>query len=107
MSGSFNRLGNLQLLIDTVRPEVQTSGWTEGETFAENVPVLNLVCKDDLGVITRFRAELDGHWILFEQKGSRYWYSFDGHCAPGRHRLSVAVADVAGNETKKIFSFTK
>ena len=105
MEGSFNRLGTLQLLIDTIRPTVETSGWIDGETFAANVPALNLVCKDDLGLISRFRAELDGHWLLFEQKGSRYWYTFDGHCPAGRHQLSVVLADVAGNETKKIFSF--
>jgi hypothetical protein len=105
MSGSFNRLGNLQLLIDTIGPVVQASGWTEGQVFPADTPALSLLCKDDLGGVVSFRAELDGHWILFEQKGNAFRYDFDRHCPAGAHRLVVRVSDVAGNETRKVFSF--
>lgn len=107
MSGSFNRLGDLQLLIDTLAPQVQASGWTNGQSFPANAAALSLVCKDEGGMIARFRAELDGHWILFEQKGIQFRYDFDGHCLAGPHRLLVSVTDVAGNETRKVFSFIK
>ncbi|HWK06554.1 MAG TPA: M23 family metallopeptidase [Puia sp.] len=107
MSGSFSRLGDLQLLIDTMAPQVQPSGWTDGQVFPANAPALNLICKDEGGMVARFRAELDGHWILFEQKGIQFRYDFDGHCPAGRHRLLVSVTDVAGNETRKTFSFIK
>ncbi|HEX9511563.1 MAG TPA: M23 family metallopeptidase [Puia sp.] len=107
MSGSFSRLGDLQLLIDTMAPQIEAFGWTEGQRFPADAPALNLICKDEGGMIARFRAELDGHWILFEQKGVRFRYDFDGHCPTGPHRLWVSVTDVAGNETRKAFSFSK
>jgi hypothetical protein len=107
MGGSFNRLGNLQLLVDTTGPTVQASGWSEGAVFAGDAHCLSLLCKDDLGLVARFRAELDGHWLLFEQKGNLFWYDFDEHCSAGPHRLTVTVRDVAGNETRKDFTFVK
>ena len=107
MSGSFNRLGDIQLLIDTMAPLVQPLGWVDGQTFPADAPALSLSCKDEMGMIARFRAELDGHWILFEQKGFQFRYDFDEHCPAGLHRLKVSVADIAGNETIKTFSFIK
>ena len=107
MSGSFNRLGDLQLLIDTTAPLVQPLGWVDGQTFPADAPALILLCKDERGMIARFRAELDGHWILFEQKGFQFRYDFDQHCPAGRHRLKVSMADIAGNETIKTFSFIR
>lgn len=107
MSGSFNRLGDVQLLVDTMAPVVQASGWMEGQVFSSDARYLQLVCKDELGMVARFRAELDGHWILFEQKRMVFRYAFDEHCPAGRHQLLVTVSDVAGNETRKLFSFLK
>ncbi|MES1159378.1 MAG: hypothetical protein ABUM51_01340, partial [Bacteroidota bacterium] len=94
-------------LVDTAGPMVQASGWTEGETFVADARSLSVLCKDDLGQVARFRAELDGHWLLFEQKGNLFWYNFDEHCSVGPHHLVVTVWDVAGNETRRDFSFTK
>ena len=34
-------------------------------------------------------------------------YTFDGHCAPGKHVLRVTAEDVAGNRTTKEYRFTR
>jgi Peptidase family M23 len=107
MSGSFNLLGTIQLLIDTVAPTVDCYGWEEGQAFSANPAELVLQCRDDLGVVAGFRGELDGHWILFARKGDRFTYTFDEYCPPGRHKLIVTVKDEAGNETRKSLAFTK
>ena len=44
---------------------------------------------------------------LFEKKGDLFTYRFDEYCKPGRHKLLVTVADVAGNITSKTFVFEK
>ena len=67
-----------------------------------------LRCKDDLGEIDSFRAELDGEWLMFAKRsGDRFIYTFDEHCAKGSHTLKVTVADVAGNVKTETYSFRR
>lgn len=97
MTASFNELGTVQLLIDTVSPQIMIKEETEKIT---------VTVADNLGEISDFTATLDGQWILFSQKGNVFTYEFDGHCKPGRHRLNLKVTDVAGNMAEENFSFT-
>jgi hypothetical protein len=106
MSASFNQFGTVQLLTDTMAPQVNTLGWPESQVFTGKEP-LQLVCSDNLGSIARFRAALDGKWLLFSQKGHVFTYVFDKRCAPGRHWLTVQVTDVAGNVTRQRFSLVR
>jgi hypothetical protein len=105
MTGSFNRLGDLQLLIDTISPTIEPQGWTDGQVFSVDSNSLTLFSKDDLGMVGTFRAELDGHWVPFARKGGYFTYTFDENCSPGRHRLNIVVKDVAGNQTRRVFQF--
>lgn len=107
MTARFNRFGTVQLLIDTVPPVIQISGWKDGQKFSAATKTLRLLCKDDVDDVTDFRAELDGKWLLFEQKGNIFTYRFDEHCMAGNHQLNVMVKDIAGNTTQKTFSFVK
>jgi hypothetical protein len=64
--------------------------------------------KDDLGVIRRFRAELDGQWLCFSNdKYLDFIYNFDKHCSRGKHVLKVTAEDVAGNKTTREYTFTR
>jgi len=107
MSGSFSRLGTVQLLVDQVPPAISTIGWTDGQTFPHDATGLSIAARDNLGAIAAFRGELDGHWIPFSLKANNFTYAFDTTCAPGKHRLSITVTDVAGNATNQVFSFIK
>ncbi len=104
MLGYFMELGNVQLIIDTIAPEVV---FTEGDKtlFAGDAKALHIVCKDNLGDIYFFRGELDGHWVLFEKKGDRFTYFFDEHCKPGNHVLTITAGDKANNITQERYTF--
>jgi hypothetical protein len=89
MRGAFDELGTVQLLVDTMAPVVE---WR-----SESAGSISVFVSDNLSEVAGFRAELDGNWVLFDQKGGLYTYHFDENCKPGRHVLKVTVKDVSGN----------
>lgn len=105
MQGKFNRLGEVQLLVDTEAPVIIPVGWKDGSVFSSQP--LKLKCTDNLDAIGSFRAELDGDWLMFSKKGDYYTYHFDEHCSTGKHTLAVTVTDIAGNETQRSFELIK
>jgi hypothetical protein len=107
MSAKFTRLGFVQLLVDNVAPTITLVGWKSG-SFLSAAKNLVLKCKDDLGEIDSFRAELDGQWLMFAKRaGDSFIYTFDEHCLKGSHTLKVTVADVAGNITNATYTFKR
>ena len=63
MRGTFDELGTVQLLVDTMAPVIE---WQECRPDQSRSAVL---VKDNLSEVAGFRAEIDGHWVLFDQKG--------------------------------------
>lgn len=106
MTAKFNRLGFVQLLVDTIPPVIKPIGWVNAAKFT-NQKTLRLRCTDELDEIENFSAALDGQWLLFAKKGDDFIYSFDQYCKPGAHALTVTVTDKAGNIATKIFQLTK
>lgn len=106
MNASFNRLGSLQLVIDTVPPTIEFSNLKKDSVF-DNETVLLIEATDNLSSIQKFRAELDGHWLMFSRKDNYFIYTFDERCPLGKHELSVYVEDESGNAQKQTISFTK
>jgi hypothetical protein len=104
--GSFDELGDLSLIIDTVAPLITPVGWKNGSVFKGSRNLV-LSCKDDQSRIETFRAELDGSWLMFSRKNDYFTYTFDEHCSPGGHNLVVTATDVAGNITSRSFNFVK
>lgn len=103
---TFNKLGNVQLITDTVPPAITPAGWKNGQVFASQTS-LRVRCSDNVDEIKHFSATLDGEWILFTHSTSDYIYTFDTHCPNGNHVLVVTAEDIAGNSTVKTFQFTK
>ena len=107
VNAKFNKLGFVQLLIDNVAPTIIPSGWKNGSLLS-SAKTLMLRCKDDLGEIDSFRAELDGQWLMFAKRSAdRFIYTFDEHCPKGTHTLKVTVTDVAGNITTATYKFKR
>jgi hypothetical protein len=107
MSAKFNKLGFVQLLVDNVVPTITPVGWKNGAILSA-AKRLVLKCKDDLGEIDSFRAELDGQWLMFAKRtGDNFIYTFDEHCSKGSHTLKVTVTDVAGNITTTTYTFKR
>lgn len=95
-------LGDYCIMVDTIPPTIQLTtfksvmkgykkmAFTISDNFAtaRNVPRL------------RYRAEVDGQWILMEHDAKKRLIShtFDGTIKPGTHRLKLTVTDAMGNE---------
>jgi hypothetical protein len=103
---SFNRLGTLQLMIDTVPPKIKPIGWSDSCHFA-NETEIKLEVKDGLTSIRKFGATLDGDWLMFSRKNDEYVYHFDNHCSLGWHNLHVIAEDECGNIVEEHFTFDK
>jgi len=105
MCGSFTEFGTAQLLIDTISPLISLQ---EGNNciLPKGQTALHVLYHDNTGEAAFFRAELDGHWALFEKKGDRFTYNIDEYCKPGQHTLQVTAGDKAGNVTIQAFRFT-
>ncbi|HEV3413318.1 MAG TPA: M23 family metallopeptidase [Puia sp.] len=106
-SARFREFGSFQLVYDTVPPVILPIGPLEAADLSHATRIAFSV-KDDLGTLSRFRAELDGRWLCFtNDKGLSYIYKFDEHCPPGPHTLKVTVEDVAGNRSEKEYHFNR
>ncbi|QEC68461.1 M23 family metallopeptidase [Panacibacter ginsenosidivorans] len=106
MTAKFNRLGFVQLLLDTITPVIKPIGWVNGTKFTTQ-KTLRLRCTDELDEVEKFTATLDGQWLLFAEKNDDFIYSFDQYCKPGTHILVVTVTDKAGNIAKQNFKIIK
>ena len=106
LTGSFDELGDVSLLIDTIAPKIFTINWKNGTVFSAQKSLI-LKCTDDVSKIANFTAKLDGKWLLFNKKTDFFIYNFDEHCSTGNHTLIIKATDVAGNEATQTFTFTK
>ncbi|RMF00787.1 MAG: hypothetical protein D6772_05845, partial [Bacteroidetes bacterium] len=96
------KFGNYTIMVDTVAPVVvahrfqrDMRGW-EAFSFkiTDNFPTAGKANT------LRFRAEVDGQWILMEYdlRTDRLFHKFDGRISRGKHQLRLRVQDDRGNE---------
>lgn len=103
----FRNFGDFQLMADTIPPTITAVGIKENANLAR-AGSISFVVKDNSDEFKNFRAELDGKWLRFtNDKGRKFTYKFDEHCLPGQHELKVRIEDEAGNETSKVFRFSR
>lgn len=100
----FRDFGSFQLVADIQPPVI--SGLQEGASLSKASKMVIYV-KDDNGQTNGFRAELDGKWLRFVQRGNSFTYVFDDKCLAGEHELKISVNDEAGNNTTRLITFTK
>ncbi|TWF44257.1 peptidase M23-like protein [Chitinophaga polysaccharea] len=103
--GTFRDFGNFHLEVDTIAPKVTPLGVKPGANLAKATKIA--FAMNDASGIQRYRAELDGKWLLFSRRGNVLTYTFDEHCQPGTHVLVMKVTDVAGNEGTYRLSFKR
>jgi murein DD-endopeptidase MepM/ murein hydrolase activator NlpD len=102
-TGAFNRFGVLVLMQDTVPPTIITS-WKDSAVFYRNGSI-SFSVKDGISSVEKVRAELDGNWLMFENRGNSYTYKIDEYCSLGNHQLKIIATDLVGNETTRIYQF--
>jgi murein DD-endopeptidase MepM/ murein hydrolase activator NlpD len=102
-SADFRDFGLFQLIADEQPP--QLSGFPGASLTSASK--ISIYVKDDNNLIKNFRAELDGKWLRFVQRGNTFTYQFDEKCSRGEHQLKISVEDEAGNKTVQNYSFTR
>ncbi|MBG9375339.1 M23 family metallopeptidase [Panacibacter sp. DH6] len=106
MSVKFNRLGLVQMLLDTVPPLITPVGWGNGSKFSARQSI-RLRCTDEYDEVESFTATLDGQWLLFAKKNDDFIYSVDDYFTTGKHTLKVVVTDKAGNVNTKEYTLVR
>jgi murein DD-endopeptidase MepM/ murein hydrolase activator NlpD len=105
--GKFRELGNFQLVVDMVSPEIVPVGFSDGANLS-SASRLVFTVKDDFEKWKVVRTELDGKWLRFSNdKGKSFVYKFDEKCGVGEHNLRIVAEDEAGNRTDKTFKFIR
>lgn len=105
-TGKFRDFGNFHLEADTIAPKITMLGAAKNGSKLSKAAKLIFSMNDASG-IKSYRAELDGHWLMFSRKSNVITYTFDEHCPPGSHNLKLTVTDIAGNVSTKTFNFTR
>jgi murein DD-endopeptidase MepM/ murein hydrolase activator NlpD len=102
----FRELGEFWLEVDEVPPTIAISGVKDSSIVFAGTKIVCTVA-DNKKEVKKFRAELDGNWLMFTGLGPVFRYSVDEHCPPGEHELKFIVEDEAGNITELILHFTR
>ena len=102
---SFREFGSFQLLADEKPPVIQFVGLTDGARVTG--PRIVVTVDDDHKTVRNFRAELDGRWLMFSQRGRTFTYRIDERFTPGKHSLRVSVEDEAGNKSVRTIELTR
>lgn len=102
----FWNLGNFSIQADTIPPLITPLNIHDGANLSKANDIRFRITDDKSGVAS-YRAELDGKWLLFGQKGNVIYYNFDTHCPAGEHTLKLTVTDATGNQSVKIYHFKR
>lgn len=102
---SVRAFGDYWLEADTSAPVVKAMGAVSG--ILKGKKNIAFSAMDATTSVKSLRGEVDGRWVLFEQHGHVWTHVFDERSPPGKHTLTIHAVDELGNETRKLFSFTR
>lgn len=103
-SAVFREFGTFQLVADDQPPVI--SGLAQGADLSKSQKI-TIYIRDNFDQVKDFRAELDGKWLRFVQRGNTFTYKFDEICQQGEHVLKISVHDEAGNKAVQEFRFRR
>jgi hypothetical protein len=106
VKADFRDFGYFSIQTDNVPPDITPLNIHDGSDLSKATQI-NFRIMDGKSGIRSYRAELDGKWLMFGQKGSTIYYTFDEHCPKGEHTLKLTVMDAAGNRAVKIYHFKR
>jgi hypothetical protein len=101
----IRNFGEYRLVADKEPPVVKALQKNGADLSRANF--ISFSAKDGITSVKKFRAELDGKWICFEQKGDTFVYEFDEYCPKGKHNLVVTATDENNNTQTTRFNFTR
>ncbi|MCX6295756.1 MAG: M23 family metallopeptidase [Bacteroidetes bacterium] len=103
--------GNFAISIDTISPKIKPAF----KIIKGKIPdlskskTLGILVSDNLSGIRKYRATIDGKWVLceYEFKQNLLFYTYDDTIIPGLHEFKVEVCDDKGNCSTLIFIFKR
>jgi Peptidase family M23 len=97
--------GTYWLDIDTIPPVIESM--QRKQSNLSRAKQISFTVRDNVTSVKAFSGYLDGKWICFEQHGDDFFYTFDGHCSKGKHKLIFKAEDENGNAAAYELNFTR
>lgn len=105
-------LGKYYIGIDTIAPRLKAPVKNQKDTAIldlRKATSLAVIARDDLSGIKKYRATVDGNWVIceYELKQDLLFYKFDETLAAGIHNFYLEVTDDKGNRSNLLISFKR
>lgn len=101
-------LGDFCIMVDTIPPNIRPAGFSSDMRGWDRMSFLidDNVAPAGYAPDLRYRATVDGRWILMEydEKNDRLSHTFDGSLSPGEHQFRLEVTD--GQENTAVLERT-
>lgn len=100
MVGRVRSFGDYVVAMDTTSPGITSVNISSGEIKPDRKTV-KVKIKDDLSGIKKFRATLNGDWVLMEYdaKNALLIYNIDDRLQKGENNFVLEVSDMRDNKT--------
>lgn len=100
--------GSFVVSQDLKPPVITPQNISNGAQMASKSRI-NIVIKDDLSGVSKYRAEINGKWILmeYEPKASLLFHTFEGKPEGKTHAFKLEVWDEVGNSSTFICNFIR
>ncbi|HSG67788.1 MAG TPA: M23 family metallopeptidase [Bacteroidales bacterium] len=94
----IRNFGDYALVVDTVPPSINSVNIASGQ-INDDRSTVKVKIKDELSGINKYRATLNGEWLLmeFDAKNDLLIYEIDERLLKGNNKFRVEVSDNAGN----------
>ncbi len=103
--------GKYAIGIDTIAPKLKPAFKIVKEQITDlsKVKKIGVIATDNLSGIRKYRATIDGKWVLveYEFKQNLLFYTFDDQIATGTHEFKIEVTDDKANKSILTFIFKR
>lgn len=104
-TASVRNFGAYSLVADTIAPVISPAVKSGSNLSKANR--VSFTIKDAITSVKKYRAELNGKWILLEQHANNFFYEFDSRCPKGKNNLVITASDENNNTRKLVYTFTR
>jgi hypothetical protein len=106
-----DEFGTFAVGIDTIAPKIKPAFKYDPHrtTDLSKAKRIGIIAKDDLSGIRKYRAIIDGKWVLceYEFKQALLFYTFDDSITKGNHAFTIEVTDDKENKSTFTFIFSR
>ena len=98
ITAQVKSFGKYTVMLDTVAPTIKPVNIAAGKDMSK-MKTISVKVGDNLSGVRKYRATIDGKWILmeYEPKQSLLFYTFDEKTGKGAHTFNLEVTDSKGN----------